>query len=298
MKSLSILLVATACINTVISSCIAADEKTVVATVNDQSIYESDVTAKLVSQKIPRDQWPEMRKAFTQQLINESLLRDYLEKKKVVANPIFINQQVAIFRRMAKAEKKTLKELLEPLSLTEKSLREQIALPLAWAAYSRRVISEKQISDHFKSHKEQFDGTKVQARQIYFKTNENQLDELKEKMSNLRTKIVAESMTFEDAAKEFSQSPSASKGGDLGTFQYRGRMPSELSQAAFALKAGEVSQPLETKFGLHLIQTTKRIPGQFSLEDARKEIFELLSNELKKSTLEQLNQRAKIDWVE
>jgi peptidyl-prolyl cis-trans isomerase C len=59
--------------------------------------------------------------------------------------------------------------------------------------------------------------------------------------------------TFQELAKDFSQCPSSAEGGDLGEFG-RGSMVPSFEEAAFALKVGEVSQPVRTQFGFHLIQ--------------------------------------------
>jgi peptidyl-prolyl cis-trans isomerase C len=60
---------------------------------------------------------------------------------------------------------------------------------------------------------------------------------------------------FEELAQKFSRCPSSKQGGDLGSFT-RGRMVEEFSTAAFALGVGEVSPPVRTQFGYHLIQRT------------------------------------------
>ena len=60
---------------------------------------------------------------------------------------------------------------------------------------------------------------------------------------------------FSQLAKKFSQCPSGKRGGDLGQFG-RGQMIREFEQAAFSLKIGEISQPIKTKYGYHIIKRT------------------------------------------
>ncbi len=60
---------------------------------------------------------------------------------------------------------------------------------------------------------------------------------------------------FETLAKEFSQCPSKKKGGDLGFFE-KGAMVPEFEKAVRSLKVGEISEPVKTQFGWHLIKRT------------------------------------------
>ena len=62
-------------------------------------------------------------------------------------------------------------------------------------------------------------------------------------------------VSFEDLAKEYSQCPSSRNGGDLNWFG-KGMMVKPFEDAAFALKEGEISAPVETQFGWHLIYLT------------------------------------------
>ncbi len=66
-------------------------------------------------------------------------------------------------------------------------------------------------------------------------------------------KKLAEGKTFESLAKEFSKCPSGKDGGTLGTFG-KGEMVPAFETAAFALNDGEVSPPVRTQFGYHLIK--------------------------------------------
>jgi peptidyl-prolyl cis-trans isomerase C len=84
----------------------------------------------------------------------------------------------------------------------------------------------------------------VKARHILV-TNEYEAQDLIKKLD--------EGSKFEELAQKFSKCPSGSRGGDLGEFQ-KGRMVPEFEAAAFALNVNEVSKPVRTQFGYHLIQ--------------------------------------------
>lgn len=69
-------------------------------------------------------------------------------------------------------------------------------------------------------------------------------------------KKLAQGEEFADLAKKFSSCPSSRAGGDLGMFG-RGQMVPAFEEAAFGLKVGDVSEPVRTQFGYHLIHRTK-----------------------------------------
>ena len=116
----------------------------------------------------------------------------------------------------------------------------------------------------------------------------------KQQLTAVRQSIVSGESTFSDAAGKHSDSPSGKDAGDLGQFAYKGRMPQALTQVAFQLKTGDVSEPFESPFGVHILTVTEVVPGDLSLEDARGEIFQELSAKLQAGLISQLRGKAEI----
>ena len=88
------------------------------------------------------------------------------------------------------------------------------------------------------------DFTQVRAAHILVDTQKEAAD--------LKAKIVAGEMKFEDAAAQFSKCPSGARGGDLGYFG-RGMMVKEFEVPSFNEPVGTVTDPIQTQFGWHLI---------------------------------------------
>ena len=77
----------------------------------------------------------------------------------------------------------------------------------------------------------------------------------KEEAVQLRQDIADGKISFEDAASQYSKCPSGQRGGDLGVFT-RGQMVKTFEDAAFSAPVGEVTEPVKTQFGYHLIKVT------------------------------------------
>ena len=91
--------------------------------------------------------------------------------------------------------------------------------------------------------------TEVRASHILV-LSQNEATALKQKIDN-------NEITFEEAAKEFSQCPSKANGGDLGYFG-KGMMVKEFEVASFEAPKGSVTEPVQTQFGWHLIKVVDK----------------------------------------
>ena len=88
--------------------------------------------------------------------------------------------------------------------------------------------------------------TEVRASHILVKTEQEAMDLYNE---------IKNGASFADLAAKNSMCPSGRNGGDLGFFG-KGMMVKPFEDAAFDLEVGEISQPVQTQFGWHLIQLT------------------------------------------
>lgn len=125
-------------------------------------------------------------------------------------------------------------------------------------------VSEEEITDYYEKNKEMFaDAEKVRASHI--------LVESEEKAEEI-VKNIESGSAFENQAREFSSCPSKDRGGDLGEFQ-RGSMVPEFEDAAFNMEIGDISGPVKTQFGYHVIKLIDKKPsGQKSLESVKTDI--------------------------
>ena len=120
------------------------------------------------------------------------------------------------------------------------------------------------------------------------------------KIKAIRKDIVDNKKDFAQVAKEKSEGPSKTKGGDLGFFAKQ-QMVGPFADAAFALKDGELSQPVKTNFGWHLIKREASKPGfVMPYEEAKGVIKSQLDQQayqvIMKDYLTKLRAEAKVEY--
>ncbi len=148
-------------------------------------------------------------------------------------------------------------------------------------------VSDDEIAEYYDEHPDEFQNPKtVEARHILIKVEP---EASPEDVAQAKTRIEAvlqqarDGQDFAELAKAYSEGPSKDKGGHLGTFR-RETMVKPFSDKAFSMKAGEISEPVKTRFGWHIIKVEKvNEANTTSLADATARIRQKLTADASKN---------------
>jgi peptidyl-prolyl cis-trans isomerase D len=148
-------------------------------------------------------------------------------------------------------------------------------------------LSEEELRTYYDNNKDEFYTPKtVEARHILIKVDpqagEKSVEEARQKALEV-LKLAREGRDFAELAKKYSEGPTAPNGGYLGAFR-KDAMVKPFADQAFAMKAGDVSEPVQTRFGWHIIKVEKvNEATTTSFEVARDDIRRKLTDERAKT---------------
>lgn len=240
--------------------------------------------------------------AFEQQ-VREDLLRQKL--LDALSQSVFVSEADVERRYREDVERASIRYLQLPLDrfaeearADQESLeryyeehREQYRLPEQRAVdyllvdkgvlRARMEIPEEELRGYYDQNPQEFSREEqVRARHVLLRTGgERTAEEARAEMEAIRRRIEG-GEDFADIARDVSEDPgSGAQGGDLGFFG-RGRMTPEFEEAAFGAETGELVGPIETPFGIHLIEVTERREGgSVPFEQARENVRSRLAAE-------------------
>jgi peptidyl-prolyl cis-trans isomerase C len=238
----------------------------VLATVNGKKITEEDLKIAMedLGSSVPQQLQGKAR---------ETYLLDYL-----------IDSQLVVQKAMAEKLDQT-SDFTEKLSyLHDKALMEILLSDVAKAATTDEML-HKTYDDAAKAQKPE---TEVHARHILVPT---------EAEAQAALKRVKGGEDFAKVAKEVSKDPSA-EGGDLGWFT-KDRMVPEFAEAAFKLEPGQISDPVKSQFGWHIIQLEGKRQKSFPpFEEVRDQIVRYVVQKAQSELIVKLRDSAKIERAE
>lgn len=254
------------------------------------------------------DQRQALRQQVLDSLINRELLYQESVKSGIKVDEAAVNEQLNTLKKNFSNEE-DFNKALHSMNLSEAFLTSQIRRDLAISQFietrftANTKISDKEAREYYDQHPDLFrNPEEVKVRHILIKVSPEadapQKAAARKKIEEIQQKV-KKGGDFGKLAKEYSQCPSSSRGGDLGYFK-RGQMVKSFEDAAFALDPGQVSGIVETRFGYHIIKSEDKKPPTVIAFD---QIKEKLVQHLKQSRVqekvvayvEELNKKAKVE---
>ncbi|MGY3755379.1 peptidylprolyl isomerase [Helcococcus kunzii] len=213
---------------------------------------------------------------FIKQLGQDGMRFNSEVGKKQLAQEL-LNQELLLLS--AKEDKlDETKEFNKELEFVKEQILKQLAMK---KLISEVKVSDEEVKDFYENNKEQF-------KEVYSFKAHHILTDDEEKAKELKSKIDA-GENFEDLAKDNSTCPSSQRGGDLGEFQ-SGQMVPEFENALMEMENGEISNPVKSQFGYHIIRLDDK-------KLVKENNFETFKDELKHGMLHQKQQEVYLSKV-
>jgi parvulin-like peptidyl-prolyl isomerase len=274
--------------------------------IDGQSVTKAEVELEFRRAFGERELTPEQQsaaqRAALEQVIDRRLVLAYLERTGQAASAQDVDFAVSQLVKELMAQDLTLGQHLQQVGMTESELRGALAWKLSWNKYLDRYLTDDNLQKYFDRNRRELDGTQLRAAHILLKlpADADQASVLSatEQAAAWRAEIVAGKRTFAAAAAAHSQAPTAKQGGDIGWIERHQPMPEAFSRAAFALEKGQVSAPIRSPAGIHVITVLDIKPGTKTLDEVEAQLRPAVTLYLFRWIADKERASAKIEYLD
>lgn len=278
-------------------------EGSIAVVVNSEAISTADVEARtkliLVSSGMPRT--AEMKERIQPQiisaLVDESLMMQEAARLNITVSPSEIDAGFAALAQQNNMTSEQFQGILRREGIPAKTLRDQIAAQSAWGRVVQKevrprvAVTESEIDAFLARISVDAGKTQYFASEIFLPVEspkeEGNVRQLADKLAR---EMKENRASFPKVAQQFSQAASASRGGDMG-WVAAGQLPQELDEALAAMKEGEISRPLRSMTGFHVLLLKKKSTLSAETMPAREEVY----NKLGLEQLDRMQRRYLLD---
>ncbi|MBT4140687.1 MAG: hypothetical protein HOE48_22435, partial [Candidatus Latescibacteria bacterium] len=256
----------------------------IIAVVDDEIILQSDIertmqqelmTKGVSARDVPEAQLVEMFNQILENEVQDKLLLVRAEEDSIDVDAEYIEELVRLRMRQFKDQNgpEAFNAELERMGLTDRLFRDYLRQNFRRDAIRQQMhgmlkqrvnVSPRDVAEFQKKYlagESEIDAVSISHIVITPKPTGDKVKKARKQAEELMVRIKA-GEDFAELAREYSEDPgSGSQGGDLGFFS-RGTMVPEFEEAAFALKPGEMSDLVQTKYGFHIIRTDELAADQ------------------------------------
>lgn len=275
----------------------------IVATVNGKNITQEMLANRL---KNFADTTPEtlndIKQEIIDQLITDILLEEFIDKQGLIVTPEEVERELGQIRNNITSSQtnavQSLEQILTSIGSSIDEFKRSVKYSIALEKYFHNKFDERTLRKYFEENKSIFNGESVKVSHILIDTRNMKTPEefsrALEQIKDIKREI-DRGAVFDEIAKKYSHCPSAQDGGNLGFIQRKGSFAKSFLDTAFSLRVGQVSEPVKTEYGYHLIKVTDKKEGaKIQFEDVKEKVrLEMLDEEILK-LLDRLKKEARI----
>lgn len=249
----------------------------VAATVNGDVIaigqVERDLSKSLGKILLNPKQKLIARSATLEKQINQKVAFDFLKANQADFSDDEVRLQLEDLKSQLATVEKTIDDYLKETDQTLAELKFQIAWRSSWPTYLKQKLTDEVLEAHFDQHRRRFDGTQLRVAHLLLKPDDsesalsNENEARRQNATAIRDDVLSNVHSWGAAVEAHSNAPTRQTGGEIGWIKIDGPMPKSFTEAAFSLSPGEISQPVETRFGIHLIKCLEVKQGTLGWRD-------------------------------
>lgn len=246
------------------SSANALQKEGIAAVVNDNIVSFSDVRARMrlaitaMNIKLTKENQLRLRREVLSNLIDEALQLEAAKKLNIVITQAQIDSGLNSIAQKNGYSVESFTQEMKSKDVPIYTLEDQLKAQMAWTQVVRRTlrpkinISENEI-DAVLDEKERHAGkSEFEVAEIFLSVSSEEEAAYAKDFANKLLEKLVKGASFVDVARRHSQSPGAVNGGDLGWIQI-GQLSPELDSAIQKMKPGQVSPPLRSAQGVHIL---------------------------------------------
>ncbi|MGM0381744.1 MAG: peptidylprolyl isomerase [bacterium] len=262
----------------------------------DQMVQQQAQMFEMQGQEMSEEQKQQLKKRargqVAKQLVDRTILLSNAKKSGVSVS----DKDVEEFLDEQFETKQQREQALKRMGISEDEAHQEIKEMLTIQKYMENEVGEIEVSDEdarefFEQNRKQFEQPKqVKARHILKETGDGDTAQIKAELEDLKSQAESGD-SFGALAREHSEGPSASRGGDLGYFG-RKDMVEPFTAEAFEMVPGEIRGPVQTQFGLHLIKVEDVREGEdVSFEAVKEEVKQQIQQRQQQQKAQQVLKR-------
>ncbi len=257
------------CFLLLLAGAAAAQETRIAAIVNDEVVSLNDLgnRLQLVMRSSGIEDTPQNRGRISTQvlrsLIDEKLQMQEAKRLNITVTPEELEQAFGRIEQQNNMAKGALDNFLRDTGIPRSSLADQLAASIAWSKLVRNrlmqdvTISEEEVAEALNQLKQNADVPQNRVSEIFIAIDNPSQEEDAKRLADRLIDQIRGGANFGAVAQQFSQSPSAAVGGDIGWVTANQLAP-ELGNALDKMKPGEMSYPIHTTGGYYLLYLLER----------------------------------------